>query len=71
MNVNKKLIKIVNEAKVEELINSVACCSYCKTPFKDCDTVIPGQGVIIGEVNVFKYKNHFWHYGCIFDSAKT
>ncbi len=61
------MIKTVSEAKAEQLYNSLKVCAYCKTPFKECDTIIPGKGIIIGEFDVVKYKNLFWHYGCVFD----
>lgn len=66
----KKEIESVGEEKAERLYNELALCAYCKEPFKECDTVIPGKGVIIGETDVVEYKNHFWHYGCVFDSKK-
>jgi len=69
MERNKK-IKPVSEEKEEELYNSLVCCVYCGTPFKECDTLIPGRGVIVGEIDVVKYKNRYWHYGCVFDSQK-
>ncbi len=69
MERNKK-IKPVNEEKEEELYNSLVCCAYCGTPFKECDTLIQGRGIIVGEIDVVKYKNCYWHYGCVFDSQK-
>ena len=66
----EKEIEPVGEEKAERLYNRVALCAYCKEPFKECDTVIPGKGVIIGEMDVVKYKNRFWHHGCVFDSKK-
>lgn len=63
-------IKSLPEAKAEKLYHSVALCNYCKTPFKDCDTVIPGKGVVLGEMDVVQYKSHFWHYSCVFDYEK-
>ena len=63
-------IKIVSDEKAEELYNSLVFCYYCRTPFKECNTIIPGKAVIIGEVDVVEHKSHFWHSGCIFDCKK-
>lgn len=64
------IIKAVSERKTDQLYDSLAVCAYCKTPFKECDTIIPGKGLIIGKFDVVKYKNLFWHYGCVFDYNK-
>lgn len=66
----KREIKPVDEEKAEKLYDELALCAYCKEPFRECDTVIPGKGVIIGEMDVVEYKDRFWHYGCVFDSKK-
>lgn len=66
----KANIMKVSEAKAEGLHHSLVCCNYCKTPFKECDTLIPGKGLIIGETDVVEYRNRFWHRGCIFDYEK-
>jgi len=63
-------IKAVTEEKEEELYNSLALCTYCRTPFRECNTLIPGKGIVLGEVDVVEYKGRFWHYGCIFDYEK-
>jgi len=63
-------IKKIKEEKAEELYHSLALCNYCKEPFKECDTIIPGKGLILGETDVVKYKNRFWHQGCILDFKK-
>ncbi|MBL7130427.1 MAG: hypothetical protein ISS45_03340 [Candidatus Omnitrophica bacterium] len=69
MNYQNSISKI-SEKKAEELYHSLALCNYCKTPFKECDTIIPGKGLILGGIDVVKYKNRFWHQGCIFDFKK-
>jgi len=63
-------IKPVGEKRAEQLYNSVSVCIYCKTPFKECDTIILGKGIVIGETNVVEYKKRFWHHGCVFDYEK-
>lgn len=68
--IDKNLIKTVTEEKAEELYNSLTFCAYCKTPFKECDTIIPGKGLMLGEVDVVEYKRRFWHSGCVFDYRK-
>ena len=64
------MMKTVSEEKADQLYDSLITCAYCKTPFKECDTIIPGKGLIIGEVDVVEYKNLFWHHGCISDYKK-
>lgn len=63
-------IKPVSEEKTEQLYDSLSVCHYCKAPFKECDALIPDKGWVIGEVDVVKYRNTFWHYGCVFDYEK-
>ena len=63
-------IKDVTEEKADELYHFLEVCHYCKEPFKECDTLIPGKGLIIGNMDVVEYKKLFWHYGCIFDHEK-
>jgi hypothetical protein len=38
------IIKSVSEEKADQLYDSVSVCHYCKSPFKECDTIIPGIG---------------------------
>ena len=52
------------------LVDECEACHYCHEPFKECNTLIPGVGVIIGETDVARYKNKFWHHGCIKDWQK-
>jgi len=68
----KKLnnIKPVKDRKASTLYDDIKTCFFCKEPFKECDTIIPGKGLIIGPMDVVKYKNHFWHHGCVFDYIK-
>ena len=54
----------------EKLIESDEVCFYCGEPFKECDTIIPGDGVIVGEVDVEDFLSHYWHSGCIGDWIK-
>jgi hypothetical protein len=67
---NRAKIGIVRKQEAWELYNSLDVCTYCKAPFKECDTIIPGKGVVFGEMDVVEYENRFWHYGCIFDYEK-
>jgi hypothetical protein len=60
-------IKLVNKEKENELCESLVVCAYCKTPFKECDTITPDKGLVIGGTDVKEYKNLFWHHGCILD----
>ena len=69
--INGKEIKAVSEKKAEGLYNSLTFCAYCGTSFKDCDKIIPGKGLILGEMDVVGYKGRFWHYGCVFDHGKA
>ncbi|MCU0652089.1 MAG: hypothetical protein MUC39_04015 [Candidatus Omnitrophica bacterium] len=64
------IIKSISEEVKDKLYDSLEVCAYCKTPFKECDTIIPGKGIVVGEVDVVKYKNLFWHHGCIADYKK-
>ena len=63
-------ISKISAKKAEELYHSLKLCAYCQSPFKECDTIIPGKGVVVGEIDVVKYKNRFWHQGCVFDFEK-
>lgn len=63
-------VQKINEKKAERLIDNLIFCVYCNEPFKECDSVIPGIGVIVGETDVVKYHNTFWHRGCIVDSKR-
>lgn len=55
---------------IEKILDEGGVCYYCGEPFRECDTFIPGIGVIIGEVDIKKYLNCYWHYGCINDYKK-
>jgi hypothetical protein len=63
-------IKHVAENKADELVDELACCTFCGEPFKECDTVIPGVGVIEGYTDIKKHKGKYWHWGCIYDYEK-
>lgn len=65
-----KGIKRVSEKKGDELVDRLVCCFFCNEPFKECDTIIPGVGTIVGETDVKKYKGRYWHWGCIYDYEK-
>lgn len=52
-------IAAVVEKGAEKLCNSLVFCQYCRTPFKEYDTIIPGKGIVPGEVGVVEYKKHF------------
>lgn len=60
----------VSEEKADLLVDDLIFCAYCNEPFKECDTIIPGVGLILGETDVVRYNNKFWHNGCISDSLK-
>ena len=70
MKGNYKKIQSVSEEEADKLVDAFIYCNFCNEPFRECVTVIPGVGVIIGETDVKKYKNKFWHYGCIADFEK-
>lgn len=59
-----------DEEYQDELVDQLKVCYYCGEPFKECDTIIPGTGVIVGETDVVKYKNRFWHHDCVDDWYK-
>ena len=60
----------LEEVEQDWLVDELATCHCCAEPFKECDTLIPGVGVIVGETDVVKYKYKFWHHGCIEDWHK-
>jgi len=60
----------LSEEEQDFLVDECETCYYCHEPFKECDTLILGIGVIVGETDVAKYKNKFWHHGCIEDWLK-
>ena len=64
------IIKSISEEMKDKLYDSLAVCAYCKSPFTECDTIIPDKGIVVGEVDVVEYKNLFWHSGCILDYQK-
>lgn len=64
-------IKEVSEERAEQLVDLLVLCAYCKEPFKECDTLVPGVGVIIGETNVVEYAKKYWHRGCVEDFTKS
>lgn len=55
---------------IERILEECGVCHYCGEPFKECDTVIPEVGVIVGEVDIEEYESQCWHYGCITDFKK-
>ena len=55
---------------IEKILDEGVVCYYCGELFKECDTLIPGIGLIIGEVDIKKYQNRYWHHGCIIDHKK-
>lgn len=65
----KGLIELTEEEQ-DELVDECQTCNYCHEPFKECDTLIPGIGVVVGETDVVNYKNKFWHHGCVADWQK-
>ena len=54
----------------DELIDKDIACHYCGEPLKECDTIIPGVGVIPGEVDLEEFQGQYWHSGCIDDWLK-
>ncbi|MDT8302175.1 MAG: hypothetical protein RQ760_11875 [Sedimentisphaerales bacterium] len=67
-----EIIGIIELTEQEEgnLVDDCETCWYCSEPFKECDTLLPGVGVIVGETDIVKYRKRYWHYGCIFDWRK-
>jgi hypothetical protein len=57
-------------SRIKKIREKCGVCYYCGEPFKECDTLIPGIGVIIGEVDIKKYLDYCWHHGCIIDYKK-
>jgi len=66
---SERIIELTEE-EGDKLVDDLVTCWYCHEPFKECDTLIPGVGVMVGETDAVKYRKRFWHYGCIFDSRK-
>ncbi len=60
----------LTEQQQDDLVDECVTCWYCHEPFKECDTLIPGVGVIVGDIDVVQYKTLFWHRGCIEDWHK-
>ncbi len=58
------------KTRIKGVLEENGICCYCGEPFKECDTIIPGVGVIVGETDMKKYQNNFWHRGCIYDFNK-
>lgn len=58
-------IQLLTQREQDNLVDACEHCNYCGEPFKECDTLIPGFGIVAGEVNVVKYLGKFWHFGCI------
>lgn len=58
------------QEKIDQLLLDAACCHFCNEPFKECDTVIPGIGVVVGDTDVEKHNGLYWHSGCIGDYYK-
>ncbi len=65
-----KRIKEVSEEKADQLVDALVRCAYCKEPFKECDTLIPGIGVVVGETDVVEHDGSYWHRGCVDDFEK-
>jgi len=57
----------LTEEQQDHLVDDCLVCCFCGELFKECDTIMPGIGVIIGETDVVKWKNRLWHRGCISD----
>ena len=55
---------------IDDILEGDIVCHYCGEPFKECDTIIPGIGLIIDEIDIRKYKNNYWHRGCVSDFKK-
>jgi len=64
-------IKNVPEKKADELVDGLELCCFCHEPFTECETLLPGVGVIDGYTDVKKYKGRYWHWGCIYDYEKS
>lgn len=64
-------VEPVSDRQAEELVDALVCCTFCHEPFRECDTVIPGIGVVVGETDVVRLRGCYWHSGCVSDYAKT
>lgn len=60
----------LSETYQDYLVDACERCFYCNEPFKECDTLVPGIGVIVGETDVVLYKDKYWHHGCVIDWQK-
>jgi hypothetical protein len=66
----ERIIELTEEEQ-DKLVDDLVTCFYCHEPFKESDSLIPGIGLILGETDVAKYTNEFWHHGCIADWQKN
>lgn len=66
----QKNVLCLTEQEQERLIDKGEVCYYCREPFKECNRIVPGLGVVVGETDVVRYLGKVWHYGCIGDWYK-
>jgi hypothetical protein len=64
-------VRSVSEETADRLVDAFVCCAFCGEPFKECDTVILGVGVIVGETDVVEWRGRYWHEGCVADYNKA
>jgi hypothetical protein len=60
----------LTESEKDVIVDEGKTCHYCSEPFKECDRVVPGLGVLVGATDVVKFLGKYWHYGCIADWYK-
>ena len=68
----RRLQYITKLAECEQnvIVDEGKTCHYCAEPFKECDRVVPGLGVVVGATDVVKFLGKYWHHGCIGDWYK-
>ena len=67
----KYKVQQFTEDEADAIADTDEVCYYCSEPFKECDTLIPSIGVIVGETDVVRYIDKYWHCGCVADWHKS
>jgi hypothetical protein len=68
---HKDKVLTLTEQEADDVADSDEVCHFCDEPFKEGDTIIPGVGVIVGEMDVVRYRGKHWHHGCVADWRKA
>ena len=63
-------ITTLTEPEHDTIVDNGETCYYCAEPFKECDRVVPGLGVVVGATDLVKFLGKYWHHGCIEDWYK-